>query len=119
MRLWKAPLAIALVPVLVWLAGSAAARGSQAAQPIAVTEARALTTLTSTVYLPFIAKPAPTVPYVLVKIKLPPGSHPHGIALDLNGKRAFVGNHQANTLSVIDTAAMTLAATIALPAAAA
>jgi YVTN family beta-propeller protein len=75
--------------------------------------------ITSTVYLPLIARsyPPPTVPYVLSKIQLPAGSRPHGIALDVAGRRAFVGNHEANTLSVIDTAAMLLSVTIPLDSA--
>jgi len=109
-------LTIALAFVLTWLAGSALAQGSQAAPPGQPAE-RARTALTSTVYLPFIAKPAPTIPYVLTKIKLPAGSHPHGIALDLDGQRAFVGNHGTNSLSVIDTAALIVSATIPLPSA--
>jgi YVTN family beta-propeller protein len=71
--------------------------------------------ITHTLYLPLIAKPAPTIPYVLTKIKLPAGSHPHGIALDVVRQRAFVGNHRTNSLSVIDTAAMSVSATIPLP----
>ncbi len=70
--------------------------------------------LTHTLYLPLIAKPAPTTPYVVTTIQLPAGSQPHGIALDLLGGRAFVGNHAANTLSVIDTNRQVLSATILL-----
>jgi YVTN family beta-propeller protein len=117
MHRWNALFAIALILVLIWLGGSAVAQGSQAAQPFAVVEPHTSTAITSTVYLPFIAKPAPTIPYVLTKIKLPTGSHPHGIALDLAGQRAFVGNHGTNSLSVINTVAMIVSATISLPSA--
>jgi YVTN family beta-propeller protein len=68
-------------------------------------------------HLPAVYKPLPpldTLPAILTTIQLPPGSHPHGIALDPAGQRAFVGNHEANTLSVLDTAAMTLIQTIPL-----
>jgi YVTN family beta-propeller protein len=115
MRRRNALLTIALILVLIWLGGSSIAQGSQAAQPIAVVEPRAPSAITSTVYLPLIAKPAPTIPYVLTKIKLPAGSHPHGIALDLDRQRAFVANHNANTLSVINLASLTLSGTILLP----
>jgi YVTN family beta-propeller protein len=73
--------------------------------------------LTHTLYLPLIAKPVPTRPYVLTTIQLPTGSQPHGVALDLAGGRAFVGNHAANTLSVIDTNRQVLSATIPLTSA--
>jgi hypothetical protein len=65
MRRRNALLTIALILVLIWLGGSAVAQGSQAAQPIAVVEPHTATAITSTVYLPLIAKPAPTIPYVL------------------------------------------------------
>jgi YVTN family beta-propeller protein len=54
---------------------------------------------------------------VLTRIKLPAGSHPHGIALDVAHQRAFVGDHGKNSLSVINTAAMSVSATILLPSA--
>lgn len=69
-----------------------------------------------TTYLPMIAN-GDSIPFILTTIQLPAGSHPHGIALDPEHQRAFVGNHQANTLSVIDTAAMVLSTTIPLPGA--
>jgi len=79
--------------------------------------AQAVPTETRTVFLPAVMKKFPPVIDILAKIQLPSGSHPHGIDLDIAGQRAFVGNHQANTLSVLDTASMTVAATIALPGA--
>ena len=66
-------------------------------------------------YLPVVSKNYPPLPYLLATIQLPAGSHPPGIDLDIAGRRAFVGNHQANTLSVLDTVSMTVIATIALP----
>jgi YVTN family beta-propeller protein len=82
----------------------------------AVRSTSAPASITSTVYLPLIARnyPLPGLPTILTKIQLPGGSQPHGIALDLEGRRAFVGNYGANTLSVIDTSAMLLSQTIAL-----
>lgn len=65
-------------------------------------------------YLPLITN-GDTVPFVLTTIQLPAGSHPHGIALDPTNQRAFVGNHEANTLSILDTAAFVLSHTIPLP----
>jgi YVTN family beta-propeller protein len=115
MRRWQALLTIALLLTLVWLGESAAVQGTQTAPPMAAIGSQAPSAITSTVYLPLIAKPAPTIPYVLTKIKLPAGSHPHGIALDPNGQRAFVGNHGTNSLSVINTTAMIVSATIPLP----
>ena len=116
---WHALLAIVVFVALIWLGESAVVRGTSAAQPIAEVESHVPAVITSTVYLPFIVKPAPTIPYVLTKIKLPVGSQPHGIALDPNGQRAFVGDHGTNSLSVIDTVSMTVVATISLPYAAA
>ncbi len=66
-------------------------------------------------YLPLIARHYPPVPHILTTIELPAGSHPHGIDLDIAGRRAFVGNHLANTLSVLDTVSMTVISTIVLP----
>jgi YVTN family beta-propeller protein len=117
MRRWQVLLTIVLVLVGAWLSASAMARGASTSQPQAVVESRAPAVITSTVYLPLIAKPMPTIPYVLTKIKLPSGSHPHGIALDVDRQRAFVGNHGKNSLSVINTAAMIVSATIPLPSA--
>ncbi|MFZ0544036.1 MAG: hypothetical protein WAM60_01265, partial [Candidatus Promineifilaceae bacterium] len=68
-------------------------------------------------YLPAVSKPLPTLderPTILTTIHLPIGSHPHGIALDTASQRAFVGNHETNTLSVLNTADMTLSQTIPL-----
>jgi YVTN family beta-propeller protein len=67
-----------------------------------------------TTYLPMIANGDPA-PFILATIPLPAGSHPHGIALDPINQRAFVGNHHANTLSILNTAAFVLSATIPLP----
>lgn len=71
------------------------------------------------VHIPLILKnyPPPTEPYLLTQIQLPGGSHPHGIALDVAGRRAFVGNHHANTLSVLDTTTNAIVAAIPLPGA--
>lgn len=63
--------------------------------------------------LPVAPDPA-AAPYVLAVLQLPAGSHPHGIALDLDGQRAFVGNHLGNSLTVIDTAAMAVGSTYPL-----
>ena len=62
-------------------------------------------TTNDTLYLPIIYKnyPPPEQPYLLQNIDLPEGTHPHGIALDNVGKRAFVGAHLGNTLIIIDT----------------
>ncbi len=77
------------------------------------------TTAGNSVYLPVIYKnyPPPTEPYLLTKIALPAGSHPHGIALDPDGQRAFVGNHLGNSLTVIDTATNAVLGTVSLPGA--
>jgi YVTN family beta-propeller protein len=72
-------------------------------------------TTTYTTYLPIVSKNYPLLPYVLTTIQLPAGSHPHGIALDIEGDRAFVGNHHSNTLTVLDTISMTVSSTITLP----
>jgi YVTN family beta-propeller protein len=117
MRHRQVLLAITLAFFLVWLGSNTVAQGNQAVQPITAAEPYAPAAITSTVYLPLIAKPMPTIPYVLTKIKLPAGSHPHGIALDVDQQRAFVGNHNGNSLSVINTAAMIVSTTIPLPSA--
>jgi YVTN family beta-propeller protein len=108
-----AGLALLLITLVsVWLMSSYAAAGVSYAP---ISSAAPADPITHTLYLPLIAKPAPTIPYVLTKIKLPTGSHPHGIALDVDRQRAFVSNHGKNSLSVIDTAAMIVSATIPLP----
>lgn len=68
------------------------------------------------IYLPAVFKPPLqiTLPSILTTIQLPTGSHPHGIALDTNNQRAFVGNHETDTLSILDTAVMVLNQTIPL-----
>jgi len=62
----------------------------------------------------------PVLPYVLATIALPPGSHPHGVALDLSGNRVFVGHHgpahDGHAISVIDSSSLTVTATIDLGA---
>lgn len=116
MRRYLALLAPILLFILIWQGSSALALPIPGA-PAAAVEKPASGAVTFTVYLPLIAKPAPTIPYVLTKIKLPAGSHPHGIALDLDGRRAFVGNHDTNSLSVIDTQSLLVTATIPLPSA--
>jgi len=68
-----------------------------------------------TLHLPVVASRHPPVPYLSGVIQLPAGSHPHGLAIDEAGQRVFVGNHWANTLSVIDAASLTVSATIPLP----
>jgi YVTN family beta-propeller protein len=112
MRHRAALLALLTAFAIVGWAGSIAASHATAAP---VRSAIPDDPITHTLYLPLIAKPAPTIPYVLAKIKLPAGSHPHGIALDTDRQRAFVGNHGTNSLSVINTAALIVSATIPLP----
>ena len=77
---------------------------------------RFTTTDESKIYLPTIYKnyPPPETPYLLTTIKLPNGSHPHGIALDVDGQRAFVGNHQGNSIIVINTATNEIIGKVAL-----
>lgn len=69
-----------------------------------------------TAFLPAVRKPQVPIPLpsILTTIQLPSGSHPHGIALDTDGQRAFVGNHEGNSLSVLDTASMSVLQTIPL-----
>jgi YVTN family beta-propeller protein len=82
--------------------------------PLTLPRLRSSTATTYTTYLPIVAQNHPPLPYVLTTIALPAGSHPHGIALDIDGRRAFVGNHGADTLAVIDTVSMTLLSTVPL-----
>lgn len=90
----------------------------------------AITDTAPVVYLPLILNnyPPPDVPYVWRTISLSGNDqsqvnalnavhHPHGIALDLAGKRAFVGNHLSNTLAVINTADWHITGFIPLPGA--
>jgi TolB protein len=79
----------------------------------------ASTNTDNTVFLPVLFKnyPPPEQPYLLKNIDLPDGSHPHGIALDLAGQRAFVGTHLGNTLIVIDTDTHTIIGSVDLPGA--
>jgi YVTN family beta-propeller protein len=114
MRRLTALLALTATLAIVGLAGSLTA--SHATAPIAA--ALPHDPITHTLYLPFITNLAPTMPYVLTTVKLPAGSHPHGIELDLEHQRAFVANHQANTVSVINLASLTLSGTIHLSQAA-
>jgi len=55
---------------------------------------------------------------VLTRIWLPPGSHPHGVDVDLAGNRVFVGyhglNHEGRHLAVIDGETLTISRTIDL-----
>mgnify|MGYP002713012986 CR=1 FL=1 len=76
-------------------------------------------TTDNTTYLPVLFKnyPPPEYPYLLQNIDLPDGSHPHGIALDVAGQRAFVGTHLGNALIVIDTNTQMIIGNIALPGA--
>jgi YVTN family beta-propeller protein len=111
MRRLAALFVLTMALAIVWLTNSVAAP-RVAGAPIDL--AAPGDPITHTVYLPLIAKPAPTLPYVLAKIRLPAGSHPHGIELDLDHQRAFVANHHANTLSVINLSSLTLSVTIPL-----
>jgi YVTN family beta-propeller protein len=105
MRLAVPLVGLLLVSVLASWAGKrvGAESGQQGTEPV-------------TNYLPFIAQaaPVPAVPFVVATIALPPGSHPHGIDLDVTGQRAFIGNHLSNSLAVLDTAGLTLGDVIPL-----
>ena len=113
--IWVCALAISLSLITLIGSRSTTAVSQTGSNPVESTAPDG--TITHTVYLPIIAKPDQAMPYVVTRIQLPPGSHPHGIGLDVDNGRAFVGNYAANTLSVIDTQAMILSATIPLPGA--
>jgi YVTN family beta-propeller protein len=69
------------------------------------------------------AEPGPwPTPWMIGTLRLPPGSHPHGIALDATGGAAYVAFHGADhtgrTLGVVNTDPLALSAQITLSAAA-
>ena len=77
--IWVCALAISLSLITLIGSRSTTAVSQTGSNPVESTAPDG--TITHTVYLPIIAKPDQAMPYVVTRIQLPPGSHPHGIGL--------------------------------------
>lgn len=87
-----------------------------ATQTPSPTPTRTVTPTPTASAIPTAAPGVWAAPSVIGTLALPAGSHPHGIALNAGGDRAYVAfhgdDHSGRTLGIIDTAALSLLAQI-------